>query len=87
MGAPPVSRVDPTGAAGQLGAMIQLYHFALSPFCRKVRLTLAEKKLDVELIEERYWEGSAEFLRRNAAGKVLKHELRAPYWEGRSRRV
>jgi len=50
--------------------MIQLYHFALSPFCRKVRLALAEKRLEVELIEERYWEGSAEFMRRNPGGKV-----------------
>lgn len=50
--------------------MIRLYHFPLSPFCRKVRLTLAEKRLEVELIEERYWDPSAEFLRRNPAGKV-----------------
>jgi acyl-CoA synthetase (AMP-forming)/AMP-acid ligase II len=28
-----------------------------------------------------------EALKRNAAGKVLKHELREPYWVGRSRRV
>ncbi|WP_025311256.1 FtsZ-binding protein FzlA [Roseicyclus elongatus] len=50
--------------------MVRLYHFALSPFCRKVRLVLAEKRIDVELIEERYWEPSTEFLRRNPAGKV-----------------
>ena len=50
--------------------MARLYHVPLSPFCRKVRLTLAEKKIEVELIEERYWEQSAEFLRRNPAGKV-----------------
>lgn len=50
--------------------MIRLYHFALSPFCRKVRLTLAEKRLDVELIEERYWQPSPDFMRRNPAGKV-----------------
>ena len=50
--------------------MLRLYHVPLSPFCRKVRLTLAEKRLEVELVEERYWEGSAEFLRRNPAGKV-----------------
>jgi glutathione S-transferase len=50
--------------------MIQLWHFPLSPFCRKVRLTLAEKKLEVELIEVAYWEQPSEFLRRNAAGKV-----------------
>ena len=50
--------------------MNRLFHSPLSPFCRKVRLTLAEKKIEVELIEERYWEPSPDFLRRNAAGKV-----------------
>jgi glutathione S-transferase len=50
--------------------MARLYHFALSPFCRKVRLVLAEKRIEVELIDERYWEPSTEFLRRNPAGKV-----------------
>lgn len=50
--------------------MIRLYHSPLSPFCRKVRLTMAEKKLEVELVEERYWEQSPEFMRRNPAGKV-----------------
>jgi glutathione S-transferase len=50
--------------------MNRLYHAPLSPFCRKVRLTLAEKRIEAELIEERYWEPSAEFLRRNPAGKV-----------------
>ena len=50
--------------------MNRLFHMPLSPFCRKVRLTLAEKKIEVELIEERYWEQSPEFMRRNPAGKV-----------------
>jgi len=50
--------------------MIRLYHVPLSPFCRKVRLVLAEKKLEVELVEERYWERDPEFLRRNPAGKI-----------------
>ncbi len=50
--------------------MIRLYHVPLSPFCRKVRLSLAEKKLEVELVEERYWERDPDFLRRNPAGKV-----------------
>lgn len=55
--------------------MNRLYHYPLSPFSRKVRLCLAEKKIEVELVEERYWEQSAEFLRRNPAGMipVLKH--------------
>ena len=50
--------------------MARLYHVPLSPFCRKVRLTLAEKRIEVELVEERYWERDPDFLRRNPAGKV-----------------
>jgi glutathione S-transferase len=50
--------------------MATLFHVPLSPFCRKVRLVLAEKRIECQLVEERYWEKSAEFLRRNPAGKV-----------------
>ncbi len=50
--------------------MARLFHVPLSPFCRKVRLSLAEKKIEVELVEERYWEQDPEFMRRNPAGKV-----------------
>lgn len=50
--------------------MNRLFHVPLSPFCRKVRLCLAEKKVDVELVEEKYWEQDPDFLRRNPAGKV-----------------
>lgn len=50
--------------------MARLYHVPLSPFCRKVRLSLAEKKIEVELVEERYWERDPEFLKRNPGGKV-----------------
>ncbi|OIQ33258.1 MAG: glutathione S-transferase [Alphaproteobacteria bacterium MedPE-SWcel] len=50
--------------------MARLYHVPLSPFCRKVRLSLAEKKIEVELVEERYWDKDADFLRRNPAAKV-----------------
>jgi len=58
--------------------MARLFHVPLSPFCRKVRLTLAEKKIEIELVEERYWEQGQEFLRRNPAGKVpvLRHDGR-----------
>lgn len=58
--------------------MLRLFHVPLSPFCRKVRLTLGEKRIEVELVEERYWEASTDFLRRNPAGKVpvLRHEGR-----------
>lgn len=50
--------------------MNRLYHFPLSPFSRKVRLSLAEKRIEVELVEERYWEQGPDFLLRNPAGKV-----------------
>ena len=50
--------------------MNRLFHVPLSPFCRKVRLSLAEKRIEVELVEERYWEKDADFLRRNPAAKV-----------------
>ena len=50
--------------------MARLFHVPLSPFCRKVRLSLAEKKIEVELVEERYWEEDPDFMRRNPAGKV-----------------
>ncbi|WP_373355568.1 glutathione S-transferase family protein [Pseudoroseicyclus sp. CXY001] len=50
--------------------MNRLYHYPLSPFSRKVRLVLAEKRIEVELVEEKYWEKDSDFLRRNPAGKV-----------------
>ncbi len=50
--------------------MNRLYHVPLSPFCRKVRLSLAEKRIEVDLVEERYWERDLDFMRRNPAGKV-----------------
>jgi glutathione S-transferase len=50
--------------------MARLFHVPLSPFCRKVRLSLAEKKIEVELVEERYWDPDPDFLRRNPAAKV-----------------
>ena len=49
--------------------MAKLFHVPLSPFCRKVRLVLAEKKVEVELVEERYWEQDPDFMKRNPAGK------------------
>ncbi|MFH1805857.1 MAG: glutathione S-transferase family protein [Pseudomonadota bacterium] len=50
--------------------MRQLYHFWLSPFSRKVRLVLAEKKLEFELIAEPVWDRREEFLLLNPAGEV-----------------
>ena len=48
----------------------RLYHTALSPFCRKVRLVLGEKRIEVELVEERWREAGSEIMRRNPAGKI-----------------
>jgi glutathione S-transferase len=47
-----------------------LYHLPLSPYCRKVRLVLAEKRLPFELKIERVWERRPEFLQMNPAGTV-----------------
>jgi len=50
--------------------MRTLYHYGLCPFSRKVRIVLAEKKLDFELEVERIWERRPEFISLNPAGKV-----------------
>jgi glutathione S-transferase len=50
--------------------MRRLYHHALSPASRKIRLILGEKKLEAELIEERVWERRIDFLRLNPAGEI-----------------
>jgi glutathione S-transferase len=47
-----------------------LYHIPLSPFCRKVRLALAEKRIPFELRVERVWERRPEFEALNAACTV-----------------
>lgn len=64
------SRQDSGRSLQVRNSMNRLYHYPLSPFSRKVRLTLAEKRIEVELVEERYWERDPDFLRRNPAGKV-----------------
>ena len=50
--------------------MLRLYHAPLSPFCRKIRLSLAEKRIEGGLVDEKYWGRGTDFLRRNAAGQV-----------------
>ncbi len=42
----------------------------LSPFCRKVRIVLHEKKIDFDLKVENTWERRKEFLSLNPAGEV-----------------
>ncbi len=50
--------------------MRYLFHLPLSPYCRKVRLVLAEKRLPFELRVERTWERRDEYLQINPAGTV-----------------
>ncbi len=47
-----------------------LYHLWMLPACRKVRITLLEKKLDFELRTENVFERRDEFLSLNPAGDV-----------------
>jgi glutathione S-transferase len=47
-----------------------LYHLPLSPYSRKVRLALAEKRLPFELRLEKVWERRPEYLELNPAGTV-----------------
>ena len=50
--------------------MRTLYHLPLSPFCRKIRLALAEKRIPFDLRVERVWERREEFLAMNPACTV-----------------
>ena len=50
--------------------MQTLYHLWLSPFCRKVRIVLHEKKIDFDMKVENVWERRKEFLALNPAGEV-----------------
>lgn len=47
-----------------------LHHLPLSPYCRKVRLVLAEKRLPFELRLEKVWERREEYLHLNPAATV-----------------
>ena len=50
--------------------MRYLHHLPLSPYCRKVRLVLAEKRLPFELRLEKVWERRDEYLNLNPAATV-----------------
>jgi glutathione S-transferase len=47
-----------------------LYHFWLSPACRKVRVMMHEKNLPVDLKLEKIWERRPEFVALNPASEV-----------------
>ena len=50
--------------------MRTLYHLALCPFSRRVRVALQEKKVEFRLVEENPGERRVEFLTLNPAGEV-----------------
>ncbi|MCB2082103.1 MAG: glutathione S-transferase family protein [Rickettsiales bacterium] len=50
--------------------MRTLYHFPLSPFSRKVRIVLKEKKLDFDPVIENFWERRRDFIAMNPAAQV-----------------
>ncbi len=50
--------------------MRKLYHHWLSPGCRKVRIALAEKRIDFECVIEKIWERRRDFLALNPAGEL-----------------
>jgi len=47
-----------------------LYHLWLSPFCRKIRVVLAEKNLEFETRVEKVWDRREAFLALNPAGQA-----------------
>ncbi|HTP84007.1 MAG TPA: glutathione S-transferase family protein [Alphaproteobacteria bacterium] len=47
-----------------------LYHLALSPFSRKVRVAMREKGVEFQLKVEKVWERRSDFLALNPAGTV-----------------
>ena len=50
--------------------MRTLYHLWLNPFSRKVRIVLAEKKLEFTMELEQVWERRSDYLALNPAGEV-----------------
>jgi glutathione S-transferase len=48
--------------------MPRLYHFALDPYGRRLRLALAEYGIDPQIIDEKPWAPSAHLLQLNPAG-------------------
>ncbi len=50
--------------------MLQLIHMPFSPFSRKVRLTLAEKRMEAEMVEQLPWEMGDDLYDLNPAGTL-----------------
>lgn len=50
--------------------MLEIYHYPLCPFSRKLRIALKEKNIDFELIQEPFWLRRREFLKLNPTGET-----------------
>ncbi|NVJ91059.1 MAG: glutathione S-transferase family protein [Methylocystaceae bacterium] len=63
--------------------MRRLYHLSFEPACRKIRLVLAEKKLEFSCVQEPVWERRETFLALNPAGDVpvLVEPEGRPLWD------
>jgi glutathione S-transferase len=48
--------------------MLIVYHYPICPISRKLRIILKEKKIDFQLVLEKYWERRTEFLVMNPSG-------------------
>lgn len=50
--------------------MLEIHHYSLCPFSRKLRLVLREKGIEFELFHEAFWQRNAAFLKLNPAGET-----------------
>jgi glutathione S-transferase len=50
--------------------MLEVYHYPLCPFSRKLRIVLKEKYIGFELFYEPVWERRKEFIKMNPAGET-----------------
>ena len=64
------SLVAPPTATSNIAFMRTVYHLWLSPFCRTVRIVLAEKNLEFDMHVEKLWERREDFLALNPAGDL-----------------
>ena len=58
--------------------MWRLYHHHLCPFSRRVRIALAEKRIEFDLVLEKPWERRDDFLMVSPAGQTpVLHDEKA----------
>jgi len=50
--------------------MLEVFHHPICPFSRKLRIVLNEKKVEYELILEKFWERRVDFITLNPAGET-----------------